>query len=517
MSQDLRGEAHRGVRALCLAGLWLVAAVLTTQEANAQASSGTNYCSTSQQGLCSPNVLSSFNPLERTAAAANQQTYDTLAPICETRDPAQCSDRVFGVYEEVRALVHNANELSGNLSAPTEFSLALDQEGLGFALRWTAAEEMAAQGSMTTEFAANQVAALAARIASMRWGLTGLRTAAIVGQPGHVVLAGSSGSPRGGGASADEEDIAGRFSWYVDGAFGYGDREDTTFDDAFEDAFDFDGQEITAGVDYRFSPTIVAGVALGYSDRQVDFDSSQSIVDGEIEADGYSGQLYVLAEGESAYLSGSLGYQTMTFDSRRRIVYPSFNPNVPGTDDTALSSADSSSFLASLGGGYQFRAGGFAAEPYLDASYLDASVDRFTERSFPTGDSSARDDAHALRIGEQSIESLDVSLGLRLQYVFAPSFGVLIPYLRGAYHSELLNDSRKILATYEPVYSEVSGSTQRSFIVPTDEPDDDYYTVTGGASVVLRGGLQAFVQYLEVLDLDYYSESVISGGVRYEF
>lgn len=515
MLEVSRSVARLGLRTAILLGVALLGGgYARSVEAQASAS---GYCSSNVDGLCAPAVFDLFNPLERTAAAANQQTYDTLEPICEQRDPAQCTDRVFSVYQEVRALVQNANVLAGNLAAPSEFSLDLDQQGLGFALRWTAAEEMAAQGSMTTEFAANQVATLAARIATMRRGLSGLRTAAGSRQPGDVLVASGAGAQGGGGASADEETIAGRLGWYIDGAYGYGDREDTTFIDGYEDAFDFDGQEVTVGVDYRFTPSIVVGLALGYTDQEVDFDSSQSIVDGDINADGISGQVYLLAEGEHAYLSGSLGYQTMTFDTRRRIAYPSLNPNVPGTDDTALSSADSSSFVAAFGGGYQFRAGGFAAEPYLDANYLDASVDGFTERSFPTGNPGAQDDSQALRIGEQSIESLDVALGLRLQYVFVPSFGVLIPYVRAAYHSEFLNDSRTILATYESVYSEGPAIDGPSFLVPIDEPDDSYYTVTGGFSVVLKGGLQGFLQYLEVLDLEYYSESVISGGLRYEF
>jgi hypothetical protein len=53
--------------------------------------------------------------------------------------------------------------------------------------------------------------------------------------------------------------------------------------------------------------------------------------------------------------------------------------------------------------------------------------------------------------------------------------------------------------------------------VPTDEPDDDYFTLAGGVSIVLQSGIMGFLQYLEVLELDNYNDTVITGGVRYEF
>src|SRR5688572_21909468 len=373
---------------------------------------------------------------------------------------------------------------------------------------------MAAHGSMTTEFAASQLSALASRIAALRWGVSGLRTVDNRGidETDRVLVAGT-----GGGASADQEFVTGKWGWFIDGAYGYGDKADTTFTSGFEDGFDFDGQEITLGGDYRLTSSLTLGLLVGYTEQSVDFNSSLSIVDGEIESDGYSGQVYLMLEGDQAYLSASLGYQAMSYDIRRRIVYPSFNANVESTDSTALSSVDSNTFLASLGGGYQFRWGSFAIEPYFDTAYVDASIDSFVERSFPTGQPNSTGDPNALRIGEQSIDSLDTAIGLRAQYVFTPPFGVVIPYLRGAYHFESLNDQRQISARYENAIDNLAGDEATDFQVSTDEVDDDYYTVSAGFSVALPRGLQGFLQYLEVLDLDNYNESVIAGGVRLEF
>jgi outer membrane autotransporter protein len=255
---------------------------------------------------------------------------------------------------------------------------------------------------------------------------------------------------------------------------------------------------------------------FGYSDKEVDFDSSLSIVDAKIDSSGYSLQLYVLYEGERAYASTSLGYQWMDHDVRRRIVYPSNNANIPATDSTALSSTDSKTLLATFGAGYQFRWGGLSAEPYVDIQYSDTRVDGFTERSF-SNVGEPGPDAFALAVGRQDIDSLDTSIGLRFQYVFTPTFGVLVPYLRGAYHLESRDDARVISTRYAGA-SDLLGTVPGSdFALSTDRPDDDYYTVAAGFSVVLPNGLQGFLQYLEVLDLDFYNQSVVSAGVRFEF
>jgi uncharacterized protein YhjY with autotransporter beta-barrel domain len=461
--------------------------------------------------LTDPRILAQLNALETAAAQANQATFDALSGPCAAGPGPACPDDVFGVFEETRELVHTANELLG--TGETTFSLSLDIDGLGFALRWTAAEELAAQGSMTTEFAASQISALSARMAALRWGISGPRlTRAIRDGDGAIRVAQAGTLPLGGGASADAEQIGSPWSWFLDGAFGYGDKDPTVL----EDAFDFEGQEITFGVDYRFSPGLAAGAMIGYSSKEVDFDSARSVVDGLIESDGYSGIVYALLEGQRAYLNGSLGYQRLTHDSRRRITYPSQNPLIPAVDSLATGSTDSSSLLATLAAGYAFRWGGFSVEPSLGLDYLDARVDGFRESSIDTVTNSPMDPFN-LQIGDQDIESLDANAGLQIQHVFTPPFGVLVPYLSGRYHRETLDDVRRVSARYADAYEQLLQNIFVDFNVPTDPPDEDYYTAAAGVTVVLAGGLMGFVQYLEVLDLDDYSDSVITGGMRYEF
>jgi len=466
------------------------------------------------QGLITIAQERNFNALETAAARANQATYNSLYNDCVNGQSATCTADVYRVFQETAELVATADALLGGSSVPG--SLDLDEQGLRFALRWTAAEEMAAQGSITTVFAASQLATLSARLSTLRWGVTGPRTTQLHDVGGDTIRVASSGplSVPGGSAGADEE-IYSRWSWYLDGSYGNGDKDPTVL----EDAFDFEGQEISTGIDYRFSPSIVAGGMFGYTSKEVDFDSSKSIVDGGIESDGYSLVAYLLWEGEHAFVNGSVGYQELTHDTRRRITYPSQNPLVLPVDSLATSSTDSSSFLATLGTGYTWRFGAFNLEPSAEFAYTDVSVDAFTERSFDMTASTegSPDDPFDLKIGSQSIESLDMALGIKVNYVFTPSFGVLIPYLNARYHQELLNDVRRVAARYADAYELLLQDIDSNFNVPTDEPDEEYFTIAGGASIVLQNGLMGYLQYTEVLDLENYSDSVITGGVRYEF
>jgi hypothetical protein len=55
------------------------------------------------------------------------------------------------------------------------------------------------------------------------------------------------------------------------------------------------------------------------------------------------------------------------------------------------------------------------------------------------------------------------------------------------------------------------------FNLPTDAPTRSYYAAGGGLTVVLKHGLQGFLQYVKVFGLTNYSDYVASGGIRYEF
>lgn len=460
------------------------------------------------------------SPIEIAAARANQSVYDLLTTpqsangvaTCDallSADPGvgTCSGQVFLVFAQVRELVHNANELTGD--GPTGFSLGLDREGLGFALRWTAAEELAAQGSAATRFSGSQLNSLAARLSALRFGARGFRVVD-ADASAEQWLASTGVAPLGGAASADEMGLAKRWGGFIDGSFGYGRQDDTTHltTPGSENAFDYDGMDVTAGLDYRFGTSTVLGVILGHTERRIDFDSTKSIVDGSIESDGQSVMMYVLWEREDAFFSASLGVQSLGHDLVRRIAYPSLNPLVDPVDETALSTTDSTALLGSFSIGHDWRKGGFTFEPYLRGEFQSIKIDGFSERNA---------DGFDFTYGKQTINSFDAALGVKLQQVFLPSFGILIPFVRGELHRDFGNDERTIDAVYSGIVQATGTQSAQNFNVATNKPDDQFYVAAAGMSVVFKGGLQGFLQYQQTFQLDYTDDATIAGGVRFEF
>jgi outer membrane lipase/esterase len=467
------------------------------------------------------------NAVEEASATANQATYESLlvangGPCREGQSASSengCSGYTFDVFQSTRELVQTANELTG--IGPTEYSLGLDLNDLGQALRWTAGEEFSGQGSLNSDFVNSQLSGLASRMTALRLGASGFSVSG-TGYPAtgdalaYNTQADSSYRAYGGGASADTGDTFSRWGGFLNGSYGWGDKEAT----GNEDAFDLDGYEIKLGVDYRVNDNWVVGVVGGYSNGEIDFKQVENIVvDGGITVDGLSLLPFFMFQKDMYYASLSVGYQSVSFDSERYIKYPSLNPDVESTNTITKSNTDSDTYSAYGSLGYTYSINAFQLEPHLDLNYMDITIDAFTERDI-------NKDGFDLEVADQDFNSLEGVMGISMRYMFQPSFALISAYVDLELHNEFENDARRIDAFYR---NGVSTSSVTRFSILTDELDDQYYVFSVGASAVLRGGrqaevggpigggVQAFIAYQTVEDLDFYSLQSISAGVRYEF
>lgn len=485
------------------------------------------------------------NDVERAAAEANDLVFRTLDTDCNPggvldqipspqfgdltrltngQGPGPlCNADTFFVYLNARELYQTANELQGQ--GPTIASLGLDQEGLGLALRWTAAEELAAQGSMATQFANSQLSTLAARLTALRFGVGGFTTTGLYEWRGteSPLFAQAGDDPAAAEVTAETYSPWGGFLSY---GFGYGSKAPT----ALEDAFDFDGSEFTLGLDYRLPGNIVLGGIIGSTGQNIDFDpaaSEISVVDGDIDADGRSFMVFAMSQGEHMTLSGSLGTQSVDYVINRNIQYPSFNPNQASIYSLARSEPDADVFTATFGFGYAFTWKKFTLEPTFDVERLDVTVGAFAEqRSINRLNNSGESRRFDLVVSKQDIMSLKTSAGLRFQYVVTPRFGVVVPYWTVVLHQEAEDGARTIMSGYAAL-EDVLGST--TFQLRTDPPDNSYFTASAGFSMVLRGGrqreaggpiaggLSGFFQYATVQNRVNYEDHVMTAGFRYEF
>ena len=462
------------------------------------------------------------NDLEESSAQAAWLTYNRLIEnegcIDSLRvDPilnqdgdtnAACTGETFLLFNNVRELIHTANEITGD--GATAFSLGSNLEGLGFALRWTAAEEYAAQGTVSGEFVNGQISGLAARMNALRMGARGFNIVGVpTGNGGNAIAAAHGMS----GGSAGEESTYSKWGGFLNYSYGFGDKSPTDT----EDAFDFNGSKINFGVDYILNDKWILGVVGGYSDQEVDFDASQSIVEGGMQSSGFSVMPFFMFQPNSFFVSGSLGLQNMDFDTNRSIRYPSFNPDTSSTDTETVSNTSASMTSLFLETGYTWNHNKFALEPYGNVRYSDISVDGFIEDDI-------NDAAFDLVVRQQDIESTEFTLGVKGQYTITPRRGVYIPYISLEYVTQTEDAPRLIDAYYAN-----DSSALTAFSVPTSELDSNYSVFSLGVSGVLRGGrqkeaggaisggVQGFINYKVIQGLEGIDLQIYSFGLRYAF
>jgi uncharacterized protein with beta-barrel porin domain len=462
-----------------------------------------------------------FNQLERLSATSNQASYNILTAnpngtlYCNPNQraaSATCPQNTFLVFSNLRELVQTANELLNN-GQPTFYSLHADNQGLGFALRWTAGENLAAPGSVATQFANGQLSSIAARVAALRLGATGFAFNGLnLQQDGRPNVALNMPPALGGGASADagsDIGIASRWGGFANGAFGWGYRQPSVL----EDAFAFDSKDATLGVDYRLSRRFVLGISGSYTNQRVEFDPARSVAGGGFHSNGYGLLLYGMYEWEGPYISFSAGYQRSNLDENRLITYPSFNIAVPSTNVTAYGSTHTNTLLATFSTGWALNYGGFTAEPYVNADYRHVNLDGFSESSVNnSGPDQGQPAGFDFDYAPQQFRVLDTSVGLRLQYAVRLPFGVIVPYTRAEYHHNFATNEYTVTAAYNAIASDGA-----QFDLPTDPTDKHFEQFAGGFSIVLTHGIQGFAQFQTTTGMQYVTSRLVSGGIRAEF
>lgn len=444
-----------------------------------------------------------FNGLELAAAQADDAAFVSLLHTCGAA--GKCTGNRLNLFNRLLELEENADQLLG--FGPTTYSLNLSAQGVADALRWTADEEFAAQSSMTSRFANNQFAAVGTRLTALRF-LQAVRLAGLDGEPDNGLLAeltadGESGRPWGGGASGDPQATQfGRWSVFANASYGAGTRAASVFDDAFS----FGGTQVSIGADERLSNHMVVGLLINHLNQVADFNSTESIVGGGITSAGFGVTSYLQLDWDAAYLNFSLGGQRVSLDTTRLVEYPSNNPLVPSVNSTFHSTTHADSLLLTVGGGYLLHARGFSAEPYLNAQYLYTHIDGFTETA-----ASSDNTGFAATVSSQGVTSLVGVAGLKFQYVLEPKFAVILPYVYGEFRHEFRDPSQDVGSQFG------AAAAGDYFQLPTDSIRPNYYEAGAGFSAVLPHGAQLYLQYMRVLDLEYYTDWVASGGFRFEF
>jgi len=193
---------------------------------------------------------------------------------------------------------------------------------------------------------------------------------------------------------------------------------------------------LSVGADYRWAPDLTLGLGFGYGHDKTDVGDNGS----RSQADSYSVALYgSYRPTENTYVDAVLGYQRLTFDSRRYVT---------DTGGLVTGDRDGSQAFASLAVGYEHRQEHWLLSPYARLDMTHATLDSYRENG---------DAVFALVYEQQTVKTTSTNLGLRGEYAYVTASGEFTPSLRLEYQHDVqaTGDARMR-------YADLSGGIYRS-------------------------------------------------------
>ena len=367
-----------------------------------------------------------------------------------------------------------------------------DEENAANAFVQLTADQIAAENAAAVRHSRANIAIISSRLQQVR--IAG--AAGAFERPAAIAANDLFANQTGGGASGDTD--LGRLGSFFQLAYATG-SEDQTVDQA---GFDFDGWGLTAGLDYRFTDELTAGVALNYSDASADYDQDR----GDLSADRWGVTLYGSYYLDSGlFVDGLLGAGKIDHTLKRRVVY-----SVSGKDanQIAKSSPESDLLSASLGLGYTLNREAWTLTPVARVDYFRNKVDDYQERM---SDATGVGGAMAMSIEAETFKSLTSNIGFQLARAISYRKGVVVPQLRLEWVHEFENDQAAIGARF------VNDINSTPFVIQTNKPDRDYFDLGIGVSTQFAGGRSAYLLYETLLGYENVDYHGIRAGMRFEF
>ncbi|MFN7011063.1 MAG: autotransporter domain-containing protein [Allorhizobium sp.] len=199
---------------------------------------------------------------------------------------------------------------------------------------------------------------------------------------------------------------------------------------------------VTAGLDYRVSEHLTAGLGLGFANDEDDIGSNGTTSSNRAASLTTYG-LYTLGNG--FYIDGLAGVGLLDFNSLR----------ITANAAEAEAERDGHQVFAAFGGGYDWKSNGWTVSPHGRISASRSVLDTATETGAGWENAS---------LSRQTIETLTATLGFDISYAILLDNAVLQPELTLDF-SHSLFDSGDTSATYAdsnwPIDYVIPGTTDR--------------------------------------------------------
>ncbi|MEO4000559.1 IPT/TIG domain-containing protein [Mesorhizobium sp. CAU 1732] len=274
---------------------------------------------------------------------------------------------------------------------------------------------------------------------------------------------------------------SGRLAVWTGGYVNFGSRDGNGID------LDHTMVGVSAGMDYRFTPSFVGGVGLGFGRDATDIGGNGT----ESRAQALSAAIYgSYSPRPKVFLDGLLGYSRLDFDSSRYVT---------DTGDFAAGSRNGDQIFGSLVLGYEHRSGKFLLSPYGGLEGAWSQLGRFSE----TGAG-----LHNLTYDQMAASTLAGIAGLRFEYSVPTEWGMLKPRGRIEYSHDFAGSARTRLG-----YADLPGLLPYSVDVEARSTDSIRLEFGLDANILSNGWLVG-VDYGTALGLNDSSSLSHTIGVK---
>lgn len=255
------------------------------------------------------------------------------------------------------------------------------------------------------------------------------------------------------------------------------------------------GGGLTVGVDYRLGDASFVGGAFGYSGFSTEYDFGL----GDASTHDYSFMAFGShALGDVFYVDGIVRGAYTSFEQTRRV--PAFDGGpafVPRTSEPS-----GWSISADAGAGMDWARDAWRVNPYVRLRVTHTEFGAFTEQG---GDGSLN-----LRVEDQTVTSVPITLGTTVSYNLSTGLGVLSPYVRVQYLHEF-NDQVPLVEGF------LLALPNARFALPPNATDRDYVQVGGGATLALAQGWSGYLDYDALVAYTALTTHTLTLGVRRDF
>jgi outer membrane autotransporter protein len=253
--------------------------------------------------------------------------------------------------------------------------------------------------------------------------------------------------------------------------------------------YNFTNTGITMGMDYRLTPSAIAGIILGVNTAQAKIDDDGS----KVKMDGASIGAYATYYKGGVFLEGLLGYGLNKYDNTRRIV-------LPGIDRTASSDPRGELFSAYSGTGIDLPMGKWIMTPTVSFQYTRLMVNDYTE----TGADSLN-----LHVEKRTISSLQGNIGAKLAYVWETGMARIMPNVHASYLREFSNNNQAVVAQLAQLGI--------PFTAETVSPEKNFLMAGAGLMSDFKNGLFIYLSYQAQIGQGNYLAHSIYTGLRILF